>query len=197
MRTTNERLSLDLENYKKLLLKQGKPAVVQPKQNQLPVNQTVIVAKCSQDFAVSRDEIVQPKKTYKEDCSQISLLSPQMIQDRDVQILYQQNEIEEKQRKVDELEKQLQTIQAVKAVVVNESETMKTLRFDHSILMKRVKDYKKAEQNAKEMVNDYEQMKLKYFNVLTETSKQKLSTQGLIQSKLDSEIQLKELNEEK
>jgi len=79
MRTTNERLSLDLENYKKLSLKQGKPAVVQPKQNQLPVNQTVIVAKCSQDFAVVRDEIVQPKKTYKEDCSQISLLSPQMI----------------------------------------------------------------------------------------------------------------------
>lgn len=68
---------------------------------------------------------------------------------------------------------------------------MKNLRFDHNVLMKRVSDYKKAEKNAKEMVNDYDQMKLKYFNVLTENSKQKQSTQGLIQSKLDSEIQLK------
>lgn len=36
--------------------------------------------------------------------------------------------------------------------------------------MTKLSDYKKAEKNAREIVNDYEQMKLKYFNVLTENS---------------------------
>lgn len=40
-------------------------------------------------------------------------------------------------------------------------------------------------------------MKLKYFNVLTENSAQKTHIQELIQAKLDSEIALKELNDEK
>jgi hypothetical protein len=36
--------------------------------------------------------------------------------------------------------------------------------------MSKLSEYKKAEKNVKELVNDYEQMKLKYFNVLTENS---------------------------
>lgn len=46
--------------------------------------------------------------------------------------------------------------------------------------MSRVSQYKKAEKNAIELVNDYEQMKVKYFNVLTELSAQKSQIQDLI-----------------
>jgi len=55
-------------------------------------------------------------------------------------------------------------------MAANESEAVKKLSFDKQILMTKLSDYKKAEKNAKEIVNDYEQMKLKYFNVLTENS---------------------------
>ena len=79
----------------------------------------------------------------------------------------------------------------------NESEQVKKLKFDNQILMGKLSEYKKAEKNAKELVNDYDQMKLKYFNVLTDNSNQKSQIQELIQSKLDSELALKELSEEK
>ena len=36
--------------------------------------------------------------------------------------------------------------------------------------MNKLSEYKKAEKGAKEIVNDYEMMKMKYFNVLTENS---------------------------
>ena len=39
--------------------------------------------------------------------------------------------------------------------------------------MNKLSEYKKAEKGAKEIVTDYEQMKMKYFNVLTENSNQK------------------------
>jgi hypothetical protein len=78
----------------------------------------------------------------------------------------------------------------------NESEALKKLRFDNQILMQRVGQYKKAEKNAIEIVNDYEQMKVKYFNVLTELSGQKTQIQELIQAKLDAEIQTREHAEE-
>lgn len=50
---------------------------------------------------------------------------------------------------------------------------MRKIKFDNQILMQRLSEYKKAEKSAKDLVNDYEQMKLKYFNVLTEISNQK------------------------
>jgi len=56
---------------------------------------------------------------------------------------------------------------------MTESEALKKLRFDNQILMNKLSEYKKAEKGAKEIVNDYEQMKMKYFNVLTENSNQK------------------------
>ncbi len=40
-------------------------------------------------------------------------------------------------------------------------------------------------------------MKMKYFNVLTENSNQKGQIQDLIQAKLDNEIAIKELKEER
>ena len=63
--------------------------------------------------------------------------------------------------------------------------------------MSKLSEYKKAEKNVKDLVNDYEQMKLKYFNVLTENSAQKTHIQEIIQAKLDAEISLKDFNEEK
>jgi hypothetical protein len=50
---------------------------------------------------------------------------------------------------------------------------MTKMKFDFQILMKKLQDYKKAEKNAVELVNDYDQMKVKYFNVLTDNSNQK------------------------
>lgn len=41
--------------------------------------------------------------------------------------------------------------------------------------MKKLSEYKKAEKGAMDIVSDYEQMKLKYFTVLQENEKQKLS----------------------
>ena len=64
-------------------------------------------------------------------------------------------------------------MQAANTKNANESETVKKLRFDIQILMNKLSDYKKAEKNVKELVNDYEQIKLKYFNTLTENSNQK------------------------
>lgn len=39
--------------------------------------------------------------------------------------------------------------------------------------MSKLSEYKKAERGARDMVKDYESMKQKYFNVLTENEKQK------------------------
>lgn len=47
------------------------------------------------------------------------------------------------------------------------------LKFDNQILMQRLGDYKKAEKGAKDLCQEYEGMKLKYFNVLTENESQK------------------------
>jgi hypothetical protein len=55
----------------------------------------------------------------------------------------------------------------------NESETIKKMRFDNQILINKLSEYKKAEKGAKDIVTDYESMKMKYFNVLTENSSQK------------------------
>lgn len=43
---------------------------------------------------------------------------------------------------------------------------MKKLKFDNQILMQRLGDYKKAERVSKDLCAEYEQMKVKYFNVL-------------------------------
>ena len=61
-----------------------------------------------------------------------------------------------------------------------ESEALRKLRFDNQILMGKLSEYKKAEKGAKELVTDYEQMKMKYFNVLTENSNQKQQMTELI-----------------
>ena len=82
------------------------------------------------------------------------------------------SELQEKHAKIEDLDKQIAVLQA-KSVTQNENEEMKKINLDRMVLMKKLGDYKKAERNVKEIVTDYEQMKLKYFNVLTEMSSQK------------------------
>jgi len=45
------------------------------------------------------------------------------------------------------------------------------MKFDNQILIQRLGEYKKAEKYAGNLCNEYEQMKLKYFNVLTENER--------------------------
>lgn len=49
-----------------------------------------------------------------------------------------------------------------------DSEKVQKLQFDNQILLGRLGQYKKAEKGVKEIVSDYETMKQKYFNVMTE-----------------------------
>ena len=62
-----------------------------------------------------------------------------------------------------------------------DTEFIKTLQFDNTVLINRLGQYKKAERGAKEIVNDYQQMKQKYFNVLTENEQQKQQISELIE----------------
>lgn len=61
-------------------------------------------------------------------------------------------DMEERQKKIDELEKQLQNLNNKGF----ESEALKKVKFDNSILMSKLSEYKKAEKGAKDIVNDYE-----------------------------------------
>lgn len=49
-----------------------------------------------------------------------------------------------------------------------EKELIHKFKFDNQILLKRLSEYKKAEKGAVQIVKDYDQMKLKYFQVLQE-----------------------------
>lgn len=104
-----------------------------------------------------------------------------------------QKEFEVKQGKIDELEKKLD--QANNKGTTNEM--IKKFKFDNQILMQKLTEYKKAERCAKDIVTDYEQMKLKYFNVLTENEKQKNQISDLYQGNLSKDVNLKELNDER
>jgi hypothetical protein len=66
------------------------------------------------------------------------------------------------------LQKQLQSTHKATS-----KEDLKKLKFDNQILMSRLGQYKKAEKGAKDIVHDYESMKMKYFTVLTENEQQK------------------------
>ena len=63
--------------------------------------------------------------------------------------------------------------------------------------MRKLSEYKKAEKGAMDIVSDYEQMKLKYFTVLQENEKQKLSMQAYIKKNIDLETKARALNDEK
>lgn len=61
-----------------------------------------------------------------------------------------------------------------------DSDQVKKLKYDNQVLMGQLSQYKKAEKNVKEIAHDYEAMKMKYFNVLTENEQQKTQLSELI-----------------
>ena len=50
-----------------------------------------------------------------------------------------------------------------------QSEQVRKLEFDVSVLLRKLAQYKSAEQGAKDLVSEYESMKNKYFKVLTDS----------------------------
>lgn len=176
IRATNERLNHDLDHFKKLSLRSAK--------------------KPGERSSLPPAAPFKPRPDLSEEQEvQVSLLDARQLLAKEREIAGLQLEIEERQRRGDELERQLQALRDSKAQP--ESETVKKLRFDNQILMNKLSEYKKAEKGAKDIVSDYEQMKMKYFSVLTENSEQKTQIQELIQGRLDSDIALKQLREEK
>ena len=77
--------------------------------------------------------------------------------------------MEDRNKAIDQLEKRYENNHKGQ----KESEKVKKLKYDNQILMGQLSQYKKAEKNVIDIANDYEQMKMKYFNVLTENEKQK------------------------
>jgi hypothetical protein len=59
--------------------------------------------------------------------------------------------------------------------------------------MNRLGQYKKAEKGAKDIVTDYETMKMKYFNVLTENQKQKTQISDFMQVQVATDVEVKSL----
>lgn len=64
-------------------------------------------------------------------------------------------------------------------------------------MLKRLSEYKKAEKGAVQIVKDYDQMKLKYFQVLQENQSQKLSVQELMQKDQDMQKKVKQHEEQR
>jgi len=56
-----------------------------------------------------------------------------------------------------------------------DKDLIKKFKYDNQILLKRLSEYKKAEKGAVQIVRDYDEMKVKYFQVLQENQQQKLN----------------------
>lgn len=60
-------------------------------------------------------------------------------------------------------------------------------------MLGRLTQYKKAENGAKEMVNEYETMKQKYFSVMTDNKDLKVQVVEIMQANCDKDIEIKTL----
>lgn len=78
-----------------------------------------------------------------------------------------------------------------------DSEKVRKLKFDNQILIGQLSQYKKAEKSVKEIANDYESMKMKYFNVLTENEKQKTQISDLITNQCNKDVEVRNLLKER
>jgi len=74
---------------------------------------------------------------------------------------------------------------------------VRRLKYDNQILIGQLSQYKKAEKNVKEIAQDYESMKMKYFNVLTENERQKTQLQELISKECQKDVDLRNLIKER
>lgn len=78
-----------------------------------------------------------------------------------------------------------------------EKDLIKKFKYDNQILLKRLSEYKKAEKGAVQIVKDYDEMKLKYFQVLQENQTQKLGVQELMQKDQELRKRVKHHDEQK
>ena len=83
------------------------------------------------------------------------------------------------------------------AKMSKDSEKVRKLKFDNQILIGQLSQYKKAEKSVKEIANDYESMKMKYFNVLTENEKQKTQISDLITNQCNKDVEMRDLLKER
>ena len=120
---------------------------------------------------------------------QVDLITMGQLADRDEKIDKLSAELEERHKIIDELEKRLDSVRS-KSI---ESDKVSKLQFDNQILMTRLSQYKKAEKAAKEIAQDYETMKQKYYNVMTENKDMKTQVFDLMQSNCDKEHELQQL----
>ena len=110
-------------------------------------------------------------------CQASEFLNPQMLEDHQAEI------------------KQLKA--HLSSSNPTDSSLVQKYKQDNQILMKKLSEYKKAEKGAMDIVADYEGMKLKYYNVLQENERQKISVQESISKNIDLEKSNRKLNEEK
>lgn len=96
----------------------------------------------------------------------------------------------------DEL-KQINELHAKISAKHTESELVTKYKFDNQILMRKLSEYKKAEKGAMQIVKDYDEMKMKYFNLLQETEKTKKQVQEYLQKVMDQEQTIEKMNQEK
>lgn len=102
-------------------------------------------------------------------------------------------QLEQRNLKIDELEKKFES--ANKGA--KDSDQVRKLKYDNQILMSKLSQYKKAENHVKDIANDYESMKMKYFNVLTENEKQKTQLQDLISNQCNKDVEVRDLLKER
>ena len=107
---------------------------------------------------------------------QVDLISTDEVTAFQTDVKVLKADIERDQFRIAELEGQLEKSHARTA----QNEQLKKLKFDNQVLMTRLSEYKKAERGARDLCADYEQMKLKYFNALTENEKHKTQIAGQI-----------------
>lgn len=85
-------------------------------------------------------------------------------------------------------------MESVQRVSVD-SDRVKKMKYDNHILQ--LSQYKKAEKNLKEIASDYEEMKMKYYNVLKDNEKQKTQLQELITGQFDKDVEIRDLKKER
>ena len=112
---------------------------------------------------------------------------------RDERIRLLNEQLEERNKIIDGLEKKFDNA----AKMSKDSEKVRKLKFDNQILIGQLSQYKKAEKSVKEIANDYESMKMKYFNVLTENEKQKTQISDLITNQCNKDVEMRDLLKER
>ena len=113
--------------------------------------------------------------------------------EKDDKIKNLKEQLEDNNKQIDELEKKFEQANHK----AKDSEQVKKLKYDNKILLGQLSQNKKAEKFGKEIANDYESMKMKYFNVLTENEKQKTQLQEFYTNQCNKDTEIRDLLKER